>query len=144
MTDGSHDRLDAANVLARVIRGDVTAVRDLELIDWHDVVLAMQNTPSPIDREAAKRALLASRDPERFNDAWRWGTLVREGDIGPWVQEDEGIWVMPGQAAALEIEFAFEPGFQDAILDVVHRLDDINLDGPIDEEELEVLLDGLR
>lgn len=144
MTEVSHDRSDAEKVLVRVIQGDVTAVRDLESFDWSDVVVAMQFTRSPIDREAAKRALLSSRDPETSNDAWRWGTLVREGDIRPWVQDDRGIWSMPGQVAADEIEFELEAGFEDVILDIVHRLDDINLDGPIDDPELRRLLDRLR
>lgn len=134
----------AGNAVARVIRGDVAAVRDLEAMEWNDVVRAMQSDRSPINREAAERALLASRDPRTSNDAWRWGTLVREGNIGPWVQDDRGIWWLPGQAGAVEIDFEFEPGFEDAILDVVHRLDDINLDGPIDDSELEALLNGIE
>jgi hypothetical protein len=51
---------------------------------------------------------------------------------------------MPGHAVADEIEFEFEPGFEDAILDVIHRLDDINLDGPIDDAEFQTLLQALE
>lgn len=76
MTEVSHDRSDAEKVLVRVIQGDVTAVRDLESFDWSDVVVAMQFTRSPIDREAAKRALLSSRDPETSTRSGRYPTKL--------------------------------------------------------------------
>jgi hypothetical protein len=56
VTEVSHDGSDVRKALERVIQGDVTAVRELEGIDWNGVVQAMRADASPITREAARRA----------------------------------------------------------------------------------------
>jgi hypothetical protein len=137
MDESLHD------LLGRFAGGDITAIEPLRSTNWSQVVQSMRTFSGKILRDGAKRVLLSSRDPRTATAAQNWASFVREGSFDPWVLED-GVLVsrpLPGRRG--EVEFALEPGFEDTILDVVHRIDDINIDGPIPDDEFGVLLQSV-
>ena len=96
----------------------------------------MQSFQGVIARDSAKRVLVASRDPNTRQAAWGWASFVREGSLNPWVLEDGVLVSRATPERPGEVEFVLEPGFEDTILDVLHRIDDINIDGPIMDDEI--------
>ncbi len=136
-------REDVDTLLGRFIAGDVMVVEDLRSSPWMKILEAMQSFQGVIARDSAKRVLVASRDPNTRQAAWGWASFVRDGSLDPWVLEDGVLVSRATPERPGEVEFVLEPGFEDTILDVLHRIDDINIDGPIMDDEFDALLGSL-
>jgi hypothetical protein len=134
---------DVVGVLRRIADGDVWAVAYLHGIAWADVVQGMRVLDRAITRESAHRVLDRSRDPATRDAAWAWASLVRDGSLDPWILEDGFLVSRPTHPGQPDVEFTLEAGSEDAILDVIHRIDDINIDGPIATDEYVGLVAGL-
>ncbi len=133
----------ATDALDRVFDGDLTSIAHLRSVPWQDIVRAMSLVDRQITRPVVRRVLLQSLDPATSKNAQSWAGLVFDGSLDEWTVEDGFLVSYPNPPGREEIEFTFEPGWEDPILEVLRRIDDINIDGTIAADELDRLLSSL-
>jgi len=123
--------MPSRELLAAVLRGDVTALKPLGHEPWAKVELAARSAePLVLRPNAIVRVLAALREGTIATDeAQAWASFVRRGYLAGGLE--------PVHAIGIE----YDRKNEDAIADVVARLDELgdDIDGEIDSAELREL-----
>jgi hypothetical protein len=127
--------VDVAGLLQRVVAGDLGAVDQLQTAPQPQIVAAARSASVPVTRAAVVRVLRAMRGRQDLDGAaQRWASFVLRG------------YVAGGSGPIEAADIAIEPDHEQAIVDVLVRLDELGdrIDGRICTAENDDLIASLE